>query len=197
MHQINLFKITNLSNLRCCYRLIEVTNLPRDRAYGKNVNLLSKRLAYELQQPVALLSGEEHMRLAIPASSKLPELEQTLTPHVAILRPLGETHILDFDRLDEQTLPIAKSFLRSAFQVPLMVDLQLWGNNRYYYWNWTLNKMTTADTKIIANRGCWSRLLSSFLALGSGSRGALWDLFGGLSKIEIRSNPRINRLCSS
>jgi len=111
-----------------------VSNLPRDDAYGKNVNLLAKRLAYELEQPVALLFGDKQTRLAIPASSKLPNLEQPLTPHVAMLIPLEEIRILDFKKLDAQTLPIAKSFLRSAFQRLLMKNPKLWGNGRCYFW---------------------------------------------------------------
>lgn len=139
MHQINLFKIMNLSNLSCCYRLIEVTNLPRDRTHGKNVNLLAKRISYDLKQPVALLSGKEYTHLAIPALSELPELEQSLTPHVAVLQPLDEAYVLDFDKLDKQTLLVAKSFLRFAFQAPLMKDPQLWGNNRCYFWKHPLD----------------------------------------------------------
>ncbi|MFQ6041941.1 MAG: hypothetical protein ACE5PV_13875, partial [Candidatus Poribacteria bacterium] len=134
MHQINLFEILNLSNLNCRYKLLAVSNLPRDDAYGKNVNLLAKKIAYELEQPVALLFGEKQTRLAIPASSKLPNLEQPLTPHVAMLIPLEEIQLLDFNQLDAQTLPIAKSFLRSAFQRSLMKNPQLWGNGRCYFW---------------------------------------------------------------
>lgn len=134
MHQVNLFEILNLPNLDCRYKLLAVSNLPRDKAYAKNVNLLAKSLAYELQQPVALLYREDGPRFAIPASSKLPKREQILTPHIAILEPLDGVHVLDFRRLNDQTLPIARSFLRSAFQTPLMDNLELWGDRRCYFW---------------------------------------------------------------
>ena len=47
---------------------------------------------------------------------------------------------------------------------------------------------------MIASQERWSRFLSSFLTAGSNYKGSLWDLFRGLRKMVIRSNPRIIRL---
>ena len=126
IHQVNLFEIANLSNLKCSYKLLQVGNLPRDEYYEKNINLLAKRLAYQMEQPVTPIFGGEHTRLAIPASSALPEPEQSLAPHIATLTPLEEIHILDFEELDAQSVLIAKNFLRFAFQRPLMKNPELW-----------------------------------------------------------------------
>lgn len=132
-HFTNLFELTNLSNLEATYRLLAVRGLTRGDNYEKNLNLLAKRLAFELRQPVALLAGEKGPAVALPADSRLPTLEQRLTPQVVTLVPEDEVYPLHFGGLDERTDPIAISFLQYAFGAPLMRDDRLWGGQRRFF----------------------------------------------------------------
>jgi len=132
-HYVNMYEITNLHDLDYECRYLKVTGLPRDNSYDKNLNILVKKLAYELRQPVALVNrGGDHY-VVIPVESPLPELDQSLTPHVATLVLIEETVNVRFDALDQETLLIGLSLLRYAVKGALMRNRTLWSFGNSYY----------------------------------------------------------------
>ena len=132
-HYINMYEITNLHDLECECRYLKVTGLPQDSSYDKNLNVLVKKLAYELRQPVALVNKSGDHYFVIPAESPLPALDQSLTPHVATLVPVEKTVNVRFDALDRETLPIGLSFLRYTMKGVLMRNRSLWSFGNSYY----------------------------------------------------------------
>jgi len=132
-HYINLYEITNLQDLEYECRYLRVTGLPKDSSYDKNLNLLTKKLAYDLRQPIALVNRDGEHCVVLPADSLLPEQEQSLIPHVATLVPIEETVNVRFDALSRETLPITLSFLRYAVKGALMRNSTLWNFGNSYY----------------------------------------------------------------
>jgi len=132
-HYINMYEITNLHDLECECRYLKVTGLPQDSSYDKNLNVLVKKLAYELRQPVALVSKSGDHYVVIPVESPLPALDQSLTPHAATLVPVEKTVDVRFDALDRETLPIGLSFLRYTMKGVLMRNRSLWSFGNSYY----------------------------------------------------------------
>ena len=133
-----MFQIKNLDKLSCNYRFFDITSLPAGDDLERNVHLLAKNLAYELQSPVALVKHGDHHCVGLTADAN-PKLEQPLTPHVAILAPHDEIQRLDFGHLDATTHAIAESFLQYALRRPLMDDKGLWGSGRTFFRKEPLN----------------------------------------------------------
>jgi hypothetical protein len=129
---LNLFEITNLADHSVPYQLLRVQGLPPDDQVDRNLNQLVKKVAYELRQPVALVRRRDMPYLAIPASVPVPARQQRLTPHVVMLVP-DEASVLRLDRLDADTLPIARAFLQRSLQNPLYENAQLWSQGRTYF----------------------------------------------------------------
>jgi hypothetical protein len=146
MQILNLFKIRNLEGLNCKYRLLVIEGLPQDSSYNKNINLLAKNLAFELQNPVALVSRSGKSCLALPADCKDPRLDQPLTPHVATLSPIPGEHELTFTKLDPESTKIAVRFLEYSLRTPLMRQRQIWspGPGKPYYWKYSVNESDLA-----------------------------------------------------
>lgn len=120
-HLINLFEITNTSNLECSYKLYEIENLPRDVNYDKNINLLKKNLSIDLEQPVAIIKKDGKHFIALPSNSpKTPDLEQNLVPHIVTLKPEEKEHKFNLTDLSSENLSITVSFLQFYFNSPLM-----------------------------------------------------------------------------
>lgn len=137
-HRLNLFKINNLHQLNYNYRLFEITALPLGDRFDQYIHLLAKNLAFELKTAVALVKREEKHFVALD-SDAVPNLEQPLTPHVAVLVPHDEVETLNFAHLRPETISIALSFLQYAFRSPLMRHDQLWGTGRTYFHKVPLN----------------------------------------------------------
>ena len=144
-HYVNMYEITNLHDLECECRYLKVTGLPRDSLYDKNLNVLVKKLAYDLRQPVALVKRDDNHCVVIPAESPLPAQDQSLTPHVATLVPVEKTVNVQFDALDQETLPISLSFLRYTAKGALMRDRSLWSFGNSYYVKTPINAGNNRD----------------------------------------------------
>jgi hypothetical protein len=94
-HVFNLFEITNLAELKTCYRLVDLDgSFGTDDLADQNFSLLAKRVAYHEQSPVALVRSGGRPALAVPADLELSEREYQLTPDVVTLVPRPETHAL-------------------------------------------------------------------------------------------------------
>ena len=132
-HYVNMYEITNLHDLECECRYLKVTGLPQDSSYDKNLNVLVKKLAYELRQPIALVNRSGDHYVVIPVESPLPAPDQSLTPHVATLIPVEERGNVRFGALNSETLPIGLSFLRYSMKGALMRNRSLWSFGNSYY----------------------------------------------------------------
>lgn len=139
---LNLFEIENLPSLNCNYKLLEISGLPRNDNYDKNINLLKKKLAYELRKPIASIFKNNKHYIALPADCPNPELEQPLTPQVATLIPENKEYALNFDKLTKDTLPIALRFLEFSLSDPLWKNPELWNpfSGKRYYTRIPINK---------------------------------------------------------
>ena len=152
----NLFEITNRHELTVTYRLLDIQGVPLGEYYDKNMNQLVKALRYEMRQPVALLRRGNTHCLAIPADIPLPQLQRRLIPHIVTLVPHTETYLLDFSRLDEETMPIALAFLQFTLGTPLHLSQDLWGSGRTYYYKQALNSSDSRDTIDLYPGFTWS-----------------------------------------
>jgi hypothetical protein len=144
-HYINIYEITNLHDLECQCQFLKVTGLPPDSSFDKNLNVLVKKLAYDLRQPVALVNRSGDHYIVIPIESPVPALEQSLTPHIATLVPIEKKANVQFDALNQETLPIGLSFLRYAVKGALMGNHSLWSFGNSYYVKAPINAGNNRD----------------------------------------------------
>ena len=144
-HYVNMYEITNLQDLECECQYLKVTGLPRDSSYDKNLNILVKKLAYALWQPVALVKRGDDHHIVIPTESRLPERDQSLIPHVATLIPVEEKANVRFGALNSETLPIGLSFLRYAVKGALINNPSLWSVGNSYYGKTPTNAENVRD----------------------------------------------------
>jgi hypothetical protein len=130
-HVFNLYPVTNQHELTFSYRLVEVEG---DLGSGsddpdlpvKNLNLLTKRIAFGQQVPVAIVQGGEKPELAVGADQPFVRCDYQLTPHVVSLRPKDEVHRVRFADADGVMLGIALSFLAWEMRGHLFKRRDLW-----------------------------------------------------------------------
>src|SRR5207237_125149 len=113
------------------YRLVEVEG---DLGSGsddadlpvKNLNLLTKRIAFSQHVPVAIVRGGEKPLLAVGAEKPVVKCDYQLSPHVVSLKPQGEVHRARFADDDGTTMGIALSFLAWETRGHLFKRRDLW-----------------------------------------------------------------------
>lgn len=142
---INLFEIGNLTNKKISYRLYSIDALLRDENFVKNTNLLMKSVSLDLRQPTAMVIRDDTPFLALPSNTILSKKEYQLTPHAVTLSPCEGISQIDFGNMQRPDLPIAESFLRYAFQKPLMDHKDLWGHSFRYYEKQAINRNDQSD----------------------------------------------------
>jgi hypothetical protein len=130
-HVFNLYPVTNQNELAFSYRLVEVEG---DLGSGsddpdlpvKNLNLLTKRIAFGQHLPVAIVQGGDKPVLAVGADKSFVKCDYQLTPHVVSLRPQDEVHQVRFANVDGATLGIALSFLAWEMRGHFFKRRDLW-----------------------------------------------------------------------
>jgi hypothetical protein len=130
-HVFNLYEVTNEQELSFSYRLADVEG---DLGAGsddpdlavKNLNLLTKKVAFGQKVPVAIVEGGEKPVLAVAADRPIVRCDYQLTPHVVSLRPRQEVHRVSFAELDGTTIGIAFSFLSWELRGHLFKRHDLW-----------------------------------------------------------------------
>jgi hypothetical protein len=142
---INLFEIKNLTVKKISYRLYSIDNLPRDENFSKNSSLLIKSVSIDLRQPAALILRDDAPFLALPSNVTLTKSEYQLTPHAVTLSPCKDISQIDFENLQHYDVSIVESFLRYAFQKPLMDHKELWGHSSRYYEKRAINSNVHSD----------------------------------------------------
>ncbi len=130
-HVFNLYSVTNQNELAFSYRLIEVEG---DLGSGsddpdlpvKNLNLLTKQIAFGQHVPVAIVQGGDKPVLAVGTGQSLVKCKYQLTPHVVSLRPQNEVHQVRFADANGETLGIALSFLAWEMRGHFFERRDLW-----------------------------------------------------------------------
>jgi len=138
-HVFNLYPVANQDDLRISYRLVDV-----EGEFGlgsddpdlaiKNLNLLTKKIAFGQRLPVAIIKGGEQPVLAVAADRPIERFQYQLTPHVVALRPRDEIQTVSFRDLDTSTLGIALAFLGWELRGHLFAASGLWqsGANTFF-----------------------------------------------------------------
>ncbi|MBS1789709.1 MAG: hypothetical protein JST85_18435 [Acidobacteria bacterium] len=127
-HIPNLFPIENLSGMQCEYHLLEVTNLPRNAQIVENLHRLAGMLAKDAGQPVSPYRvGDRHF-LATTASIGKIKNEWRLTPHIAILKPVGQAEMLDYSDIKTEQVDLALNMLRFQIRGVLNKRAELWND---------------------------------------------------------------------
>jgi hypothetical protein len=132
-HIFNLYAVANQEELSFSYRLVEVEG---DLGSGsddpdlavKNLNLLTKRIAFGQQVPVSIIRGGEKPILAVGADQPFVQCDYQLTPHVVSLRPKDGVQTVRFSEADGATTGIALSFLAWELRGHLHKHRDLWQN---------------------------------------------------------------------
>ena len=130
-HVFNLYPVTNQNELRFSYRLADVDG---DLGSGsddpdlpvKNLNLLTKRIAFGQQIPVPTVKGGAKPILAVGAGQSFVKCGWQLTPHVVGLKIHEEIHEVRFGDGDEATVGIALSFLAWEMRGHFFKRRDLW-----------------------------------------------------------------------
>jgi hypothetical protein len=156
---MNLFEITNLSDLQLSYRLLRIDGLPEGDHYSKQLNLLVKSIIRETRNPVSRLRRGDIDFVVVPCDSPTPKLQRQLTPHVAELHPMQGDYTLKLDRLNQETERIALDFLRFKLDGPLMWNRDLWGRGRRYYSKKPVNADRPGDRVDIYPGFAWNLVL--------------------------------------
>lgn len=133
-HAFNLYPVLNQGSLSISYRLVDVEGeigLGSDDPdlAVKNLNILTRKIAFGQKLPVTIIHGGEMPLLAIAADRPIERRDYQLTPHVVTLRPRDEVHRVNFQDLDSSTLGIALSFLGWELRGHLYGRSDLWQNS--------------------------------------------------------------------
>lgn len=133
-HILNLFPVENLTGLSCEYRLLEISNLPQDTQYAENVSRLATLVSKETRKPVSVYKRNGVTYLATIHWSEHLRANWRLTPHVAVLKLVGEPLQLDFEALAEEQVDLALNLLRYDVRTALASAPELWNDspNSFY-----------------------------------------------------------------
>jgi hypothetical protein len=129
IHLLNLFAIENLAQLRCTYRLLEVTNLVKDTQHAENLQRLVFAVSRETRHPVSIYPRGEKTYLATTAVTDSLKREWRLIPHVALLVPEGKDHQLEFGNLRPEQIEFALNAIRYNIRTSLNRVQDLWNDS--------------------------------------------------------------------
>ncbi len=129
IHLLNLFAVENLAELRCTYRLLEVTNLVKDTQYAENLQRLVFAVSREARHPVSFYARGEKTYLATTAATDSLKKQWRLIPHVALLAPEDKDHELDFGNLRPEQIEFALNVIRYHIRTSLNRVQDLWNDS--------------------------------------------------------------------
>jgi hypothetical protein len=132
-YRLNLYEIEDPGRFAFDYRLVEVQGLDRATVSNpdlvdQNLNILAKLVAIREKCPVSIVHHSGQSFLAVPAGSKLEQLEYNLAPDIAALVPQSNTHQTTLMAGDPLNRRIAVDFLRFCLRGPLWGDRELWSS---------------------------------------------------------------------
>jgi hypothetical protein len=125
--QVNIFTITNLSELCCQYRLYKVKGLvPTSDDYDKNASILTKNLSELTKSPCIVIREGNDTFVARPSSGKPMPDRVPLVGIVALIEETDIIKVLNYDSLSDEELPLAVRFLQFYLNGTLYANMSLW-----------------------------------------------------------------------
>lgn len=131
-HTLNLYKITNLSDLDFSYKLVEF-DLPyvdgKEELYNKQLQKIAQKVSSVTGGPAAILKRDGKMYIAIPADRNLREMKVDVTPFSVSVKPLADTYHIQSSSLTADNIDVVQKFLEFEIRRQLTNNNQLWKLN--------------------------------------------------------------------
>jgi len=125
--ETNIFLITNLSELKCEYRLYAIRGLSTEQdEYNRNVQILIRDLSYRLRSPVTVIVRDSKPHLVLRTDAAEPPSPFQLVRTTAYFERTDEVLTLDYQNRTAETGRIGERFLQFAVQGALGFDRELW-----------------------------------------------------------------------
>jgi len=113
--ETNIFPITNLDELSSQYRLYQIRGLKKDE-YDLNTQNIIKKLSFDLESPVTVISKDEIPHLVLRDDAPDPPDELALVRTVVMFEPTDKVVTLDYKNPTVETVKICLRFLNFAIQ---------------------------------------------------------------------------------
>lgn len=125
--ETNIFPVANLGELSSKYRLYQIKGIGNDpEEYDPNIQILIKKLSYQLQSPVTVIRDKDEHFLVVHEDSPDPPSPYQLVRATAHFERAEGILTLDYNNLTAETQPIAVRFLQFALQGALRNHRELW-----------------------------------------------------------------------
>jgi len=131
---LNLYEIEEPGRLAFEFRLVEVRGLDRATVSNpdlidQNLNILAKLVAIREKCPVSIIRDLQQFLLAVPAATRIEQLEYHLAPDIATLVPQSNTRHSTLLASDPLERHVAVDFLRFCLRGPLWASRELWSSS--------------------------------------------------------------------
>jgi hypothetical protein len=131
-HTLNLYKVTNLSELDFSYKLVEF-ELPfvdgKEDLFNKQLQKIAQTVSSKTGGPAAILKKEDKMFIAIPADRNLREMKVDVTPFSISIKMLPEVYSIQSTNILENNIGVVQKFLEFEIRKQLTFNNQLWKLN--------------------------------------------------------------------
>lgn len=131
-HTLNLYKITNLSDLDFSYKLVEF-DLPsvdgKEELYNKQLQKIAQKVSSVTGGPAAILKRDGKMYIAIPADRNLREMKVDVTPFNVSVKMLADVYHIQSSSITADNIDVVQKFLEFEIRRQLTNNNQLWKLN--------------------------------------------------------------------
>lgn len=131
-HTLNLYKITNLSDLDFSYKLVEF-DLPsvdgKDELYNKQLQKIAQKVSSATGGPAAILKRGGKMYIAIPADRTLREMKVDVMPFNVSVKMLADVYHIQSSSITADNIDVVQKFLEFEIRRQLTNNNQLWKLN--------------------------------------------------------------------
>ena len=131
-HTLNLYRITNLSELNFSYKLVEfdLTFVDgKEELFNKQLQKIAQKVASISGGPAAILKRDNKMFIAIPADKNLPETKVDVTPFSVSVKLLQDVYHIHSSNTNNNNIDVVQKFLEFEIRKQLTVNNQLWKLN--------------------------------------------------------------------
>lgn len=156
MSLTNFFFITNLSDLKCKYRLFRIKGLPAtSEDYDKNVQLLTDKLSRITKSPCEAIKENDDLFIALPVGRKDPPSEFIVVRNTVLIEPTDIERELKYDSLRPEDERLSLRFLKFFLDGPLQDNKSLWrpGAGKPFYKKIPFDKFSSGYEEVEAYRG--------------------------------------------
>ncbi|MCA0383648.1 MAG: hypothetical protein LCH58_15925 [Bacteroidetes bacterium] len=131
-HTLNLYKITNLSDLDFSYKLVEF-DLPsvdgKEDLYNKQLQKIAQKVSSVTGGPAAILKRDGKMYIAIPGDRNLREMKVDVTPFNISVKMLADVYHIQSSSITADNIDVVQKFLEFEIRRQLTNNNQLWKLN--------------------------------------------------------------------